>query len=1357
MAEDQAEVTDRKRSKEGSISLKTLWRALGIALGFSMPLLAGPSGPPAGNYINLSSKLQAGATFYVSSGTIAGQLTVGSCVTTTGASCGAAGGSTSTVNTAAQYSDAYYSAPGSSNALSGLAPGATWQALLSGGPNAPPIWFPVILATGTLQAGSTYYVSSGTVLNQLNLGTGSNAYSFTPSSLQLKMSAPTNYSFTMYGGSTELFGANSTALYEGAPLKCLEQAAPTGTSGSDFLWGDSTYHWPRFESNGSSADYLIAGSSTSNTATHLAVWTSNGMSLMDGGPSQSSNFIQNTSSLQSGATFYVSSGTAAQFYASTMTVSSATISFLSAPGFFSFDQAVYGELEMIPTSSITFNNVNYSKNSHIEDIGDATHTNLYMTAANGVGINAFPVNGQDLTVPNLNVTGTCTGCGSVGSVTLPPTAIGFGSPSSTMATDTANLNYSSTTEILQATNILTSSITVGNGSISPQITVNVPSGQTSPSMIFIGRPAVGGDALLDYQSVPNTLYNRLDITNSNQNTGPTTQRTHAGYNFMDGSGNVWVYINHNGGLAANATGYIRLYDGPTGHYDELIASNTYSQNNIWTLPPTDAVGCWQSDGAGNLSISACPGGGGASWGSITGTMSSQTDLWNQFTAVWTSTAAIGTSTASLATAIFNTEVSTGNLAVSTGTIASNVKTSTAALWLQLNYSTMAPSSGSANYWNSPSTGVIVSSGLAVTGLGSSGNVCSQNGNLTTVGCANGTGSGTITSVLAGTGLTGGGTTGSVTVTVASTAAFTTSTNVWTAGQGFQVPTVFSSSVTISTNLFVTNGGTETVAGIGGSTITFSSATFLGVTGSTISFSSATFVGLHVTTVTVSSSTILGVTGSTISFSSATFAGLTVSSITVASSMTVHGQISISTSILDGVGSTGTSGQLLSSQGPNAAVKWVSGGAGTITGVLAGTGLTGGGTSGTVTLTAGTTTAFLTSTQTFTAYQSFTSSVTISTSVIIGSTVSIIQSGSGGDNTHPGWLDVYANGSVGGGQYLFVVGSAQQQNQFAIRDQQPLSLTVYGAYLGDLNVGITGNLHQISDNDAANNRLNLWNSGAAFLETDTVGNGGGNISFIPNTVTEMTLAPAGVTISSNTYMLGVASVTNTGVAVTTITANSATINGAIVGKLPTMQVFLSGSGTYTTPTGVTWIRVRMVGGGGGGGGSGSSGIGTAAAGGNTTFGSNLETYGGNAAGNGDVTPGTGGNATLGTGPVGMAVVGGSGGPIPSSSLTGFYVAGGQGGSSALGGAGFGGVAGDNAGGAGQTNTGGGGGGASGSATGLNGSPGGGSGGFVDAIITSPAASYSYGVGGVGSGASAGTSGVAGGNGGSGGIWVEEHYN
>ena len=53
-------------------------------------------------------------------------------------------------------------------------------------------------------------------------------------------------------------------------------------------------------------------------------------------------------------------------------------------------------------------------------------------------------------------------------------------------------------------------------------------------------------------------------------------------------------------------------------------------------------------------------------------------------------------------------------------------------------------------------------------------------------------------------------------------------------------------------------------------------------------------------------------------------------------------------------------------------------------------------------------------------------------------------------------------------------------------------------------------------------------------------------------------------------------------------------GGLLGKSfsdkthPTVTRLLSGSGTYTTPSGCKYIKVKMVGGGGGGGGIGSGG-------------------------------------------------------------------------------------------------------------------------------------------------------------------------
>jgi len=201
-------------------------------------------------------------------------------------------------------------------------------------------------------------------------------------------------------------------------------------------------------------------------------------------------------------------------------------------------------------------------------------------------------------------------------------------------------------------------------------------------------------------------------------------------------------------------------------------------------------------------------------------------------------------------------------------------------------------------------------------------------------------------------------------------------------------------------------------------------------------------------------------------------------------------------------------------------------------------------------------------------------------------------------------------------------------------------------------------------------------------------------------------------------------------------------------VPTVQKFTTGTGTYTTPAGVLFIRVRMVGGGGGGAGSGA-GAGAGGDGGNTTFGTTLLIANGGKGGPTAATGGVGGTASLGAA-IGIANTGGGGGSS-ASTLSGLQVQGGFGGVSPFGGAGVCSYT-TGEGVAGVTNTGSGGGGAYGAVSTVSPS-GGGAGGYVDAIITSPGASYSYAVGAAGA---AGAGAAGGGAGGSGIIIVEEYY-
>ena len=199
-----------------------------------------------------------------------------------------------------------------------------------------------------------------------------------------------------------------------------------------------------------------------------------------------------------------------------------------------------------------------------------------------------------------------------------------------------------------------------------------------------------------------------------------------------------------------------------------------------------------------------------------------------------------------------------------------------------------------------------------------------------------------------------------------------------------------------------------------------------------------------------------------------------------------------------------------------------------------------------------------------------------------------------------------------------------------------------------------------------------------------------------------------------------------------------------GGAPTTQKFLSGSGTYTTPVGVSYIHFYMVGGGGGGQGSGTT-PGPGGTGGATTFGTALlSASGGLGGGNG----GTGG-ACAGTASIAsVAGAHGQGSSVQTNRM------GGSGGPTAYGGAGGGGDAGA-VGFDAVANTGAGGGGAGASGTAGEGK-GGGAGCYMEGLIGPPAATYAYAVGAAGTAGGAGTGGFAGGLGGSGYLVVEEHY-
>lgn len=238
--------------------------------------------------------------------------------------------------------------------------------------------------------------------------------------------------------------------------------------------------------------------------------------------------------------------------------------------------------------------------------------------------------------------------------------------------------------------------------------------------------------------------------------------------------------------------------------------------------------------------------------------------------------------------------------------------------------------------------------------------------------------------------------------------------------------------------------------------------------------------------------------------------------------------------------------------------------------------------------------------------------------------------------------------------------------------------------------------------------------------------------------------------------------NTAISLDSSAIVSLTLLAEDVGTAPTISIAspvshsggfsANGSGTYTTPIGVKWIEVKMVGGGGGG--SGGNASASAGTGGNTTFGTSLLTAGGGTGGGISTNglPATGGAATVNSPAVPIIVEPGGPGylPAPISPPASTFSVSGAGCASVLAGVGGGSAANTPApSSVGPGSGGGGGGGSSGQTAG----GGGACGGYIDAIIIGPSSSYSFVVG---TGGTAGSGTNTGNVGGSGEIIIEEHY-
>lgn len=271
-----------------------------------------------------------------------------------------------------------------------------------------------------------------------------------------------------------------------------------------------------------------------------------------------------------------------------------------------------------------------------------------------------------------------------------------------------------------------------------------------------------------------------------------------------------------------------------------------------------------------------------------------------------------------------------------------------------------------------------------------------------------------------------------------------------------------------------------------------------------------------------------------------------------------------------------------------------------------------------------------------------------------------------------------------------------------------------------------------------------------------------------TITTSTTCSAGDTYTNNgnTYTVLSLLASNTGQVFFASGAGAPAASGNLIratGAGTATVAFTSSTamGSYTTPSPAPiYLRVRMTGGGGGGAGSGTA-TGTAATAGTSSFfltsgTSPLITTGGGL-GSFSGAAGAGGTASRASA-IGLNLSGAAGSGAGFSGVNTGIFSGAPGGGTIFGGAGAAGGT-STAGGAAALNTGSGGGGAgcNTSVTGNDfGGSGGGASGFVDVLITSPAATYYYTIGVGGNGGTAGTNGNAGGNGATGLLEVTEYY-
>jgi len=316
-------------------------------------------------------------------------------------------------------------------------------------------------------------------------------------------------------------------------------------------------------------------------------------------------------------------------------------------------------------------------------------------------------------------------------------------------------------------------------------------------------------------------------------------------------------------------------------------------------------------------------------------------------------------------------------------------------------------------------------------------------------------------------------------------------------------------------------------------------------------------------------------------------------------------------------------------------------------------------------------------------------------------------------------------------------------------------------------GLTGDSNKVAKaGDTMTGSLTMSGASANIVSGASVTAGGffGNSAQFGSGATKSTFTSSGNLLLSGSMSASSATLSATGGSIYSLTTSSGIhilaggikwADGSVsttapsAPAVPTRQVLTSGSAaTYTTPTGARQLRIRMVGGGGGAGGSGGSATngsnGTA-----TIFNSIYANPGqGSSLANGGGTGNGGAGGSGGSGTASFRMAGN-----PGAQGTYNVAVCGVGGASVFGGAG--GCSWVGSGNAATANSGSGGGGADRNNS-TGGTGGGGAGEYVELIINSPGASYTYTIGGGGASGTATSPDVSGGAGATGIIIVDEFY-